>query len=538
MVRGSQEYLYSMEGVTQGDPLSMFLYAIGTLPLIRSLKTDCSCTQIWYADDASACGSLFDLHHWFELLLSQGPDFGYVANPAKCCVVVNDSFKVDAEHLFSSLGVPVVCNHRYLGGFIGEPAGQTAFVQDKVHQWIAPVQSYSKIAGKQPQAAFSALTKSLQCEWQFLQRVVSDCGDLFAPLDDVLTSTFLPAVFGCEVTPLERLLFSLPVRFGGLGVYRPQCTAEFSFTASRNATQVIVQALHGVRCFEVDRHEETVLCAHKDFVRQSELRNDELFTNLLSRFDGVRRRSVERAKMNSLSGWLTVLPIGRDHFDLTAQEFRDALALRYRKPLQNVPPRCDGCGAPFSLDHALICKKGGLIIQRHNEVRDAIGDLAALVCGRVVSEPVVRDASENSEALIADLGVRGVWQPQTMALFDIRVIDTDARSYLSHSPGSVLASAEADKKRKYCDACTERRATFTPLCFSVDGLAGDEATCFLKHLANSLSVAWERSYSDVIRWLRARLAFALVRATDVCVRGSRTQWRSLGLEDGAAVSFD
>ena len=30
-------------------------------------------------------------------------------------------------------------------------------------------------------------------------------------------------------------------------------------------------------------------------------------------------------------------------------------------------------------------------------------------------------------------------------------------------------------------------------------------------------------------------AFALVRATNVCVRGSRTKWRSLGLEDGAAV---
>ena len=40
---------------------------------------------------------------------------------------------------------------------------------------------------------------------------------------------------------------------------------------------------------------------------------------------------------------------------------------------------------------------------------------------------------------------------------------------------------------------------------------------------------------EVIRWLRARLAFALVRATNVCIRGSRTKWQSLGLEDGAAV---
>ena len=98
----------------------------------------------------------------------------------------------------------------------------------------------------------------------------------------------------------------------------------------------------------------------------------------------------------------------------TAQEFRDALALHYRKALLNVPSGCDGCGAPFSLDHTLVCRKGGLIIQPHNEVWDAVGDLAALVWGRVVSEPVVWDASVDGDALIADLGVRGVWDPQAM----------------------------------------------------------------------------------------------------------------------------
>ena len=51
------------------------------------------------------------------------------------------------------------------------------------------------------------------------------------------------------------------------------------------------------------------------------------------------------------------------------------------KPLLNVPSSHDGCGAPFLLDHALVCIKGGLIIQRYNEVRDVVGDLAALVWG-------------------------------------------------------------------------------------------------------------------------------------------------------------
>ena len=55
-------------------------------------------------------------------------------------------------------------------------------------------------------------------------------------------------------------------------------------------------------------------------------------------------------------------------------------------------------------------------------------------------------------ALIADLGVRGVWQPQTEALFDIRVVDTDTQSYTERSVEAVLSSAEQAKKTKYTQA--------------------------------------------------------------------------------------
>jgi len=50
---------------------------------------------------------------------------------------------------------------------------------------------------------------------------------------------------------------------------------------------------------------------------------------------------------------------------------------------------------------------------------------------------VVRDASADSGALIVDLGARGVWESQAIVLFDIRVVDTDTRSCMSHSPGAV-----------------------------------------------------------------------------------------------------
>ena len=44
-------------------------------------------------------------------------------------------------------------------------------------------------------------------------------------------------------------------------------------------------------------------------------------------------------------------------------------------------------------------------------------------------------------ALVADLGVRGLWAAQTEALLNIRVMDTDAQSYTRRTFNSVLLSA-------------------------------------------------------------------------------------------------
>ena len=152
---------------------------------------------------------------------------------------------------------------------------------------------------------------------------------------------------------------------------------------------------------------------------------------------------------------------------------------------------------------------------------------------------VIEAEDQQSETLNVDLCIRGVWLPQAEALFDIHVVDTDAQSYLRHAPSKVLLNAEVEKKNKYAEACAARHAHFTPLCFfSVDGLAGSEANCFLKRMACRLSSRWDRSYAEVLGWICARLAFAIVRASVLCVHGSCTKWRSLGLEDCAAIDHD
>ena len=131
---------------------------------------------------------------------------------------------------------------------------------------------------------------------------------------------------------------------------------------------------------------------------------------------------------NNLAGEYS--PYSENHFDLSTFEFCDALCLRYLKPLLNVPPKCDGCGDPFTTSHALDCRRGGLVVQRHNEIPNLVSDLSSLVWSQVVKEPLFEDDSLHHVGLRADVGIRGAC--------DIWVLDSDAPSYQSTPPTRVL----------------------------------------------------------------------------------------------------
>ena len=45
------------------------------------------------------------------------------------------------------------------------------------------------------------------------------------------------------------------------------------------------------------------------------------------------------------------------------------------------------CGARFTIKHAMICKRGGLIIQRHSGLRDLEAEFLNMLCYDVEVEP-------------------------------------------------------------------------------------------------------------------------------------------------------
>ena len=79
-------------------------------------------------------------------------------------------------------------------------------------------------------------------------------------------------------------------------------------------------------------------------------------------------------------------------------------------------------------------------------------------------------------------------------------------------------------------------ASFTPFVTSIDGVLAQEANSVIKLLATKIVLKWEKPLSEVTGWVRATLAFAILRATNLCIRGSRVKWRSaVHMDDGAGL---
>ena len=119
-----------------------------------------------------------------------------------------------------------------------------------------------------------------------------------------------------------------------------------------------------------------------------------------------------------------------------------------------MPDTCDADGSVFDLNHALNCPKGGLVYGRHNETRDLNCNLLKLAgFKQVCSEPVIVETDKDgNNGLRADWGVRGFWEPQKQALFDVCILNADLPS-LEHLSLQNLFNQRKNKK----SALTQRQ---------------------------------------------------------------------------------
>ena len=535
--------LLSKEGSTQGDNCASGFYSVSTFILIDDLSSIVGCSQLWYADDAGAVGKLVALRDWWRRLNQIGPELGYLPNPGKSVLVVKPQFFITAQEVFDGTGLQIThegaADHstegsKHLGAAVGTPGFQQHFVNVKVQKWVSELQSLCNVAKREPQLAYCAFIFCLSKKWLYIMRTIEGISHLFQPLEDTIRSQFLPIVLnGYPFSETDRKLYSLPTKFGGLGIFNPVSLCDLEFHRSLLATRSLIDLIkaQSVTVSE-QRYSEVWKSMHdaKIVLKQEKCALYSQYLNSLKQdMSESMRVHIDSLCEKGASSWLNTLPLEEFGFTLNKQEFSDAILLRYQHPLKGVPRVCV-CSKPNSIDHALVCPNGGYTHMRHNQVRDLEVSWLSEVCKDVQSEPKLlpltgeqfrlRSANSSEEARL-DIVARGVWSSLDKTFFDVRVFHPGAVS----NQGALKKSYskhEAEKKRSYNDRIIQvEKATFTPLVFSTSGGMGKEAECFHKRLASLLSRKRGNSYSETIAYMRVKLRFCILRAVLASVRGFR-----------------
>ena len=106
---------------------------------------------------------------------------------------------------------------------------------------------------------------------------------------------------------------------------------------------------------------------------------------------GFKAERSRLARGGLTGAWLLSVPSPLNGTELSAEEFRDSLRLRFGLVPLGLCDRCDGCGARLTLEHALSCKTGGLALLRHNDVVSEWAHLCAQATAphAVSTEPLI-----------------------------------------------------------------------------------------------------------------------------------------------------
>ncbi len=305
-------------------------------------------------------------------------------------------------------------------------------MNDKIKIWVEEVTKLSSIATTHPQEAYAALTHGLTSKWTYFMRTIPNINNLLQPLEDAIRLRLIPAITGKPaINDLERDLFALPTRLGGLNIPNPTNISSKEYDASIKVTGALVKAInqqtglldHSVTVDQVNSTSEV-----RKEKREKQLAESERLRPLLSQ---EHQKLMDMASEKGSSSWLAALPIESHGFSLHKGAFRDAISLRYGWLPPHLPSKCV-CRKSFTVDHALNCPNGGFPTIRHNEIRDFTAKLMTEVCHDVCVEPPLQPLSgehlpnataNRDENARLDIRARGFWGlPQQCAYFDVSIL--------------------------------------------------------------------------------------------------------------------
>ena len=115
---------------------------------------------------------------------------GYHPDPSNSFLVTSTRNIELVTTFFVEEGFKIETGLRSLCGYIRTDREAQDYMNDKVDNWVNPIEVFSHIAVKDTQATFDETSLSLQNEWEYTQLAIDHPVEKFAPLDHSLAHSF------------------------------------------------------------------------------------------------------------------------------------------------------------------------------------------------------------------------------------------------------------------------------------------------------------------------------------------------------------
>ena len=485
-----------------------------------------------YANDLSAVGRISELKVWWDNLIKLGPKFGYYPQPSKSWLIVKEHQEYQAKATFINTKINITKDgKRHLGAIIGSESFRKEYLSSKITDWTEGIKLLRKIVRIDPQSAYACFISGFKHKLNYIMRTVPNTAAYLQQIDEIVQTELIPAITGdITCSEEEKKLLSLPPKLGGLGIPIFSTISDAELENSKHFTASLQKNI-----IEQNRVYVTDKKKLKQLKNEIKAKRNDKHQNLLK--DIRKEMSKEKIRLNDINqeigalSWLTSLPLKEEGYALSKEEFWDLVKIRYGWFIKRLPINC-ACGSKFNIEHALVCKKGGFVTLRHNNLRDITAALLKEVCHDVKVEPQLqqfsgellneRTANKQDDARV-DISVRGFWQAGQQAFYDVRVFYSNAKRYQNVEIKKCYELNEKEKKKAYNERILNvEQGTFTPIVMLANGGLGREGEKFYGKLASKISEKRCQPYSVVSSWIRRKISFSLMKTICMCLRGSKT----------------
>ena len=258
-----------------------------------------------------------------------------------------------------------------------------------------------------------------------------------------ISLTLIPAIVGKDhITDQMRHIFSMPAKYGGLGILEPESVCSLEYESSIKATCQLTNAIFSQQqILKID--EEAQQDTMKEVKQKKDAWSKALHDRIRSEASESQAKIIDLASEKGASSWLTSLPLAKYGFALNKQ----------------------------SADDCMTCKKGGYVILRHNSLRDLFAEILEEVCSDVQIEPPLLPltgeklphGSNTTPGARLDVSARNLWSPLAKAFIDVRIFNPQAKTNWDRSIPQMYTSHENEKKTEYLPRVLQvEKATFTP----------------------------------------------------------------------------